>query len=106
MVRTICFCLLAIIVYKWFNKRPLGWGLFFCSCTENVMDIIVIALIIVILFSLDYALVGMIRGGEKGSDKMFKSLRLRISLSVFLFILLMFASFMGWIEPNNVLPTQ
>jgi hypothetical protein len=48
----------------------------------------------------------MIRGGEKGSDKMFKSLRLRIGLSVFLFILLMFASFMGWIVPNNVLPTQ
>jgi hypothetical protein len=48
----------------------------------------------------------MIRGGEKGSDKMFKALRVRVSLSVFLFILLMFASFMGWIEPNNVLPTQ
>jgi ABC-type multidrug transport system permease subunit len=37
---------------------------------------------------------------------MFKSLRTRISLSVFLFVFLMFASFMGWIEPNNVLPTQ
>ena len=49
------------------------------------MDIIIIAIIIVILFSLGSALVGMIRGGEKGSDKMFKSLRLRISLSVFLF---------------------
>ncbi len=72
----------------------------------NVMNIIVIAIIIVILFSLGSALVGMIRGGEKGSDKMFKSLRLRISLSVFLFTLLMFASFIGWIEPNNILPTQ
>ena len=70
------------------------------------MDIIVIVIIIVILFSLGSALVGMLRGGEKGSDKMFKSLRVRISLSVFLFVLLMFASFMGWIEPNNVLPTQ
>ena len=70
------------------------------------MDIIVIAIIIVILFSLGSALVGMIRGGAKGSDKMFKALRVRVSLSVFLFILLMFASFMGWIEPNNVLPTQ
>ena len=70
------------------------------------MDIIIIAIIIVILFSLGSALVGMIRGGKKGSDKMFKSLRLRISLSVFLFIMLMFASYMGWIEPNNVLPTQ
>ena len=70
------------------------------------MDIIVIAIIIVILFSLGSALVGMLRGGKRGSDKMFKSLRVRISLSVFLFVFLMFASFMGWIEPNNVLPTQ
>ena len=70
------------------------------------MDIIVIVNIIVILFSLGSALVGMLRGGKKGSDKMFKSLRVRISLSVFLCVLLMFASFMGWIEPNNVLPTQ
>ena len=81
-------------------------GSFFYSRTENVMDIIIIAIIIVILFSLGSGLVGMIRGGKKGSDKMFKSLRLRISLSVFLFVMLMFASFMGWIEPNNVLPTQ
>ena len=81
-------------------------GSFFYSRTEKVMDIIVIAIIIVILFSLGSALVGMIRGGKKGSDKMFKALRVRVSLSVFLFILLMFASFMGWIEPNNVLPTQ
>jgi hypothetical protein len=70
------------------------------------MDIIVIAIIIVILFSLGSALVGMLRGGKGGSDKMFKSLRARISLSVFLFVFLMLASFMGWIEPNNVLPTQ
>jgi len=70
------------------------------------MNIIIIAIIIVILFSLGSALVGMIRGGEKGSDKMFKSLRLSIGLSEFLFILMMFASHMGWIVPNNVLPTQ
>jgi len=70
------------------------------------MDIIIIAILVVILFSLGSALVGMLRGGAKGSDKMFKALRTRISLSVFLFILLMFASFMSWIEPNNVLPTQ
>ena len=70
------------------------------------MEYIVIAIIIVILFSLGSALVGMLRGGKRGSDKMFKSLRARISLSVFLFVFLMFASFMGWIEPNSVLPTQ
>ena len=70
------------------------------------MNIIVLVLILVIFFSLGSALIGLLRGGKEGSDKMFKALRMRISLSVFLFILLMFASFMGWIEPNNILPTQ
>ena len=70
------------------------------------MNAIVLVLILVIFFSLGSALIGLLRGGKEGSDKMFKALRMRISLSVFLFILLMFASFMGWIEPNNILPTQ
>ena len=70
------------------------------------MDFVVIAIIILIFFSLGSALIGMLRGGREGSDKMFKALRVRVSLSVFLFLLLMFASFMGWIEPNNILPTQ
>jgi len=70
------------------------------------MNFIVLVLILVIFFSLGSALIGLLRGGKEGSDKMFKALRMRISLSVFLFILLMFASFMGWIEPNNILPTQ
>ncbi|HIF35350.1 MAG TPA: twin transmembrane helix small protein [Candidatus Thioglobus sp.] len=70
------------------------------------MDFVVIAIIILIFFSLGSAVIGMLRGGREGSDKMFKALRVRVSLSVFLFLLLMFASFMGWIEPNNILPTQ
>ncbi len=70
------------------------------------MNTIVLVLILVIFFSLGSALIGLLRGGKEGSDKMFKALRMRISLSVFLFILLMFASFMNWIEPNNILPTQ
>ena len=70
------------------------------------MNFIVLVLVLVIFFSLGSALIGLLRGGKQGSDKMFKALRMRISLSVFLFILLMFASFMGWIESNNILPTQ
>jgi hypothetical protein len=31
---------------------------------------------------------------------MFKSLVTRVSLSVFLFLLVLFAGYMGWIEPN------
>lgn len=71
------------------------------------MSYLVIAIIVVILFSLGSALLGMLRGGAEGSEKMFKSLRLRIGLSVFLFVLLMFCGYMGWIEPNvTMLPTQ
>jgi hypothetical protein len=71
------------------------------------MNYLVIAIIIVILFSLGSAVIGMVKGGKEGSDKMFKSLRIRIGLSVFLFLLLMFSGFMGWIEPNTtMLPTQ
>tara|TARA_B100001996_G_C18231935_1_gene427888 strand:+ start:115 stop:327 length:213 start_codon:yes stop_codon:yes gene_type:complete len=70
------------------------------------MNYIVLVLVLVIFFSLGSALIGLLRGGKEGSDKMFKALRMRISLSVFLFILLMFASLMGWIETNNILPTH
>ena len=69
------------------------------------MDFIVIASIIIIFIALGSALIGMLKGGKEGSDKMFKALRARISLSVFLFLFLMFASYMGWIEPNNILST-
>jgi len=31
---------------------------------------------------------------------MFKSFVTRVSLSVFLFLLVMFAGYMGWIQPN------
>jgi len=86
------------------QKAPF-WGLF--NLVERIMSYIVIAVIIVILFSLGSALIGMVKGGKEGSEKMFKSLRIRISLSVFLFVLLMFSGYMGWIEPNTtMLPTQ
>ena len=71
------------------------------------MSYLVIAVLVVILFSLGSAVLGMVKGGKEGSDKMFKSLKWRISLSVFLFALLMFSSYMGWVEPNTtMLPTQ
>ena len=72
------------------------------------MDYFVIAVIILILFFLGTAVIGLLKGGKEGSDKMFKALRMRIILSVFLFIFLLFANYIGWIEPNNfnLLPTQ
>ena len=72
------------------------------------MDYFVIAIIVLIFFFLGAAIIGLLKGGREGSDKMFKALRMRIILSVFLFIFLLFANYIGWIEPNNfnLLPTQ
>ena len=72
------------------------------------MDYFVIAVIVLIFFFLGAAVIGLLKGGKEGSDKMFKALRMRIILSVFLFIFLLFANYIGWIEPNNfnLLPTQ
>ncbi len=72
------------------------------------MDYFVIAIIVLIFFFLGAAVIGLLKGGREGSDKMFKALRMRIILSVFLFVFLLFSNYIGWIEPNNfnLLPTQ
>jgi len=72
------------------------------------MDYFVIAIIVLIFFFLGAAVIGFLKGGREGSDTMFKALRMRIILSVFLFVFLLFANYIGWIEPNNfnLLPTQ
>ena len=72
------------------------------------MDYFLIAIIVLIFFFLGAAVIGLLKGGREGYDKMFKSLRMRIILSVFLFVFLLFANYIGWIEPNNfnLLPTQ
>ena len=72
------------------------------------MDYFVIAIIVLIFFFLGAAVIGLLKGGREGSEKMFKALRMRIILSVFLFVFLLFANYIGWIEPNNfnLLPTQ
>ena len=72
------------------------------------MSLFVIAILVLIFFFLGSAVIGLLKGGKAGSDKMFKALRVRIILSVFLFIFLLVASQVGWIEPNNfnLLPTQ
>ena len=72
------------------------------------MDYFVIAIIVLIFFFLGAAVIGLLKGGREGSDKMFKALRMRIILSVLLFAFLLLAGLLGWIEPNgfNLLPTQ
>lgn len=66
-------------------------------------NVVAVIIIIAILIALGVGLIGMVRGGKSGSDKMFKSLVTRVSLSVLLFVLVMFAGYMGWITPNAVM---
>ncbi len=66
-------------------------------------EFVIILIIIAILVALGFGLIGMVKGGKEGSDKMFKSLVTRVSLSVLLFILVIFSGYMGWIEPNMIM---
>jgi hypothetical protein len=66
-------------------------------------EIVAVIIVIAILVALGFGLIGMVKGGKQGSDKMFKSLVIRVSLSVLLFVLVMFAGYMGWITPNAVM---
>jgi uncharacterized membrane protein YuzA (DUF378 family) len=68
-----------------------------------MIELFIVLIIIAILAALGWGLLGMLKGGKQGSDKMFKSIVTRVVLSLTLFALVMFAAFMGWIEPNNVI---
>ncbi len=66
-------------------------------------EVLIVIVIIAILVALGFGLIGMLKGGKQGSDKMFKSLVTRVALSVALFIFVMFAGVMGWIKPNGMM---
>lgn len=68
-----------------------------------MIEFLIVIVIIVILFALGFGLMGMLRGEKQGSDKMFKSLVVRVTLSVALFIFVIFAGYMVWIEPNRTM---
>lgn len=65
------------------------------------MNYIILVIIIIIFMTLGSAFIGMLKGDKKSSELFFKSLRLRIILSVCLFLFLIFAGIFGLIEPNN-----
>ncbi|CAC9535051.1 hypothetical protein [uncultured Gammaproteobacteria bacterium] len=67
------------------------------------MEILIVIVIIAILVALGFGLIGMVKGGRQGSDKMFKSLVTRVTLSIALFLFVIFAGYMGWIQPNTVI---
>jgi Tfp pilus assembly protein FimT len=63
------------------------------------MEILIVIVIIAILVALGFGLIGMVKAGRQGSDKMFKSLVTRVTLSIALFLFVIFAGYMGWIQP-------
>jgi len=63
---------------------------------------LVIVILLLILISLGKALFHLSSSKPGQSGKMVKALGWRIGLSVFLFVLLLFAYSQGWIEPQRV----
>ena len=60
---------------------------------------LILACLLAIVLSLGSALVHLVR--DKGeSQKMARALTVRVALSVLLFVLLLVAYWLGWIQPN------
>ena len=74
------------------------------------MKWVVAIFFVAILVSLAGALFFMMKGpseeGQSKPNRMATALALRIGLSVGLFMVLLFAYFMGWIEPTGIRPGQ
>ena len=66
-----------------------------------IFKTIIIALLLVVIFSLAQALRFLIRD-DASSGKMLTSLTWRIGLSVFIFILLLIGQAVGWIHPHGL----
>ncbi|MET0291881.1 MAG: twin transmembrane helix small protein [Steroidobacteraceae bacterium] len=64
------------------------------------MTIVVIAALLFVVFSLGQALFAMSSGPDP-SGKVVKALTRRITMSVILFLALMLAWKLGWIQPNG-----
>ena len=65
---------------------------------------LVVAMLVLILISLGKALFHLTSSKPEDGAKMVKALAWRIGLSVALFLLLIFAYYNGWIDPQRVVP--
>ena len=67
------------------------------------MKPLVLILLLVILASLSSALVFLVRDQGK-TGRVVRALTWRVGLSIGLFLLLLLAGWMGWIEPHGLFP--
>jgi len=66
-----------------------------------VTRLLILAGLLAIVLSLASALVHLVRNKGESSQKMARALTIRIGLSVLLFVLLLVAWQLGWIEPHG-----
>ncbi len=66
-----------------------------------IAKILILLMMIGILFTLFRALYFLVTG-KQDSKKVVNSLSWRIGLSIALFVFIVFAVFMGWIEPHGL----
>ena len=65
------------------------------------MNYIILIFFIFIIYSLASALYYMMKDGD-GSKRMVKALTLRVGISIALFLFILFSFWMGWIKPAGV----
>lgn len=65
-----------------------------------IVKIGIIALLCLIIYFLASAAALLVKGDTRFPEKLAKALRWRISLSIVVFLLIMFAFMMGWITPQ------
>jgi len=66
------------------------------------MKYLILIFFIFIFYSLGSALYYMMRDGE-GSKRMVKALTMRVAISIALFLFILFSFWMGWIKPAGVI---
>ena len=63
--------------------------------------LLILAGLLAIVLSLGSALVQLVRNKDESSQKMARALTIRIGLSILLFVLLLVAWQLGWIQPHG-----
>jgi DUF2909 family protein len=66
-----------------------------------VTRLLILAGLLAIVLSLGSALVQLVRHKGDSSEKMARALTIRIGLSILLFVLLLVAWQLGWIQPHG-----
>ena len=72
---------------------------------EVIFKIVILLLLVAILISLTSGMVFLVKDKSQ-SNRTLNSLKVRVTLSVSLFILLFIGYKAGWIQPHGLLPEQ